>query len=474
MTTIPKPYEILFTIKLWAVLIFLMAIPLFCAAQNTDQQVDSSATVYIPVDLPDCMLQLDTILTLENKELIRSLEEKDFLSRAHLSLGMWLRNNWGLWGDSRLATYFEEQGIHHPDDMSGVILRCYYHYVKGEKVNYQQILREERQQEKQWAKQMEKNRQEEKERWEYEWRYSCESGVDTWSEEENEEFLHLPFVADSVTGVQVYLRNYGDSIAEDLHLIEQSLNREPRRSPLKDELVRSNVYIYYGRNPNGQVKKLTIKDVDKKKIEISFNPDGTVAHCRKRFTKTLIDEFYEYDKGHVSREVVYWNDTLQSVTLYRFSDPCHCQKLHFAGRVWASLDARSDTLSMASSTGYVVLSPEGQILATCWNACSLFQYDSFGREVLWIDSRDGYTVSHCQVTVYDDECNVYYEYQGFGFLDATVLNAYGDELGKCCSKRLDTFDYDKTLFSYRYDRHGNWTHCYEKGKLCSRCKIRYY
>ena len=83
-----------------------MAIPLFCVAQNTDQQVDSSETVYIPVDLPDCMLQLDTILTLENKELIRSLEEKDFLSRAHLSLGMWLRNNWGLWGGSRLQKYF--------------------------------------------------------------------------------------------------------------------------------------------------------------------------------------------------------------------------------------------------------------------------------------------------------------------------------------------------------------------------------
>lgn len=474
MTTILKPYEILFTIKLWAVLFFLMAIPLFCVAQNTDQQVDSSETVYIPVDLPDCMLQLDTILTLENKELIRSLEEKVFLSRAHLSLGMWLRNNWGLWGDSRLATYFEEQGIHHPDDMSGVILRCYYHYVKGENVNYQQILREERQQEKQWAKQMEKNRQEEKERWEYEWRYSCESGVDTWSEEENEEFLHLPFVADSVTGVQVYFRNYGDSIAEDLRLMELSLNHEPRRTPLKDELVRSNVYIYYGRNPNGRVKKLKINDVDQKQVEINFNPDGTVAHCRKRFTKTLIDEFYEYDKGHVSREVVYWNDTLQSVTLYRFSDPCHCQKFHFAGRVWASLDARSDTLSMASSAGHVVLSPEGQILATCWNACSLFQYDSYGREVLWIESIGGYTVSHCQVTVYDDERNVYYEYQGDGFLDATVLNAQGDILGRCCSKRLDTFDYNKTLFSYRYDKYGNWTRSYEKGKRYSRCKIRYY
>ncbi|MBQ5993904.1 MAG: hypothetical protein PUB29_04550 [Bacteroidales bacterium] len=69
---------------------------------------------------------------------------------------------------------------------------------------------------------------------------------------------------------------------------------------------------------------------------------------------------------------------------------------------------------------------------------------------------------------------MYYEYQGFGFLNATVLNSLGDELGECCSKRLDTFDYNKTLFSYRYDKHGKWTHSCEEGKLYGRCKIRYY
>ena len=477
MTTISnKPFP---TVKFWAVLLFVMTIPMFGAAQNTDQQSDSSKSVYVPVDLPDCMRQLDSILTSENKELIRSLEEKDFLSRTHFAVGMWLRNNWGLWAGSRLATYFDEQGIHHPDDMSGVILRCYYHYVRGEKVNYQQMLRKERQQEEQWAKKQEKIRQKKREDWEYVWRYRCDRKEDSLSEKENEAFLHLPFVADNVTGVQVYLRNRGDSIAEDLRLMEQSLNRESRRTPLKDELVRSAVDIYYGRNPNGRVKSLTINDVDKEKVKISFNPDGTISRfrhhrIRQDGQKVYVDEHYEYAQGHVSQEVVYCNDTLHSVTLYRFSDPCHCQELHFKGRVWNSLAAGCDTVALATSSCRVVLSPEGQRLAIFRAGCRIFQYDSLGREVLWIDSDDGYTVDHCQVTVYDDERNVYYEYQGFGFLDATVLNAQGDELGNCCSKRLDTFDYNKTLFSYRYDRHGNWTRGYEKGKLCSRCKIRYY
>lgn len=463
----------------WGILLFMTAIPMFSLAQNTDQQANSSETIYIPMDLPDCMRQLDSILTPENKEWILSVEEKDFLARTHLALGMWIRNNWGLWAGSRLATYFDEQGIHHPDDMSGVILRCYYHYIRGEKVNYQRMLREERRMEKRWAKKDEKNKQKEIEKWEYEWRYSCDSEVDTLSEKENEAFLHLPFVADSVTGVQVYLRNRGDSIAEELRLMEQSLNREPRRAPIKDELVRSAVNIYYRRNPNGRVKNLTIKYVDKEKVTISFNPDSTIARfqhhrIRQDGQKVYVDEHYEYAQGHVSREVVYWNDTLHSVTLYRFSDPCHCQELCFEGWVWNSLAAGCDTVSMATSSCRVVLSPEGERLATFRRGFSLLQYDSLGREVLWIDSGDGYTVEHCQVTVYDDHRNVYYEYQGIGFLDATVLNAQGDELGRCCSKRLDTFDYNKTLFSYRYDRHGNWTRCYERGKLYSRCKIRYY
>lgn len=368
------------TVVFWGILLFLTAIPMFSLAQNTDQQANSSETIYIPVDLPDCMRQLDSILTPENKELIRSLEEKDFLAKTHLALGMWIRNNWGLWSGARLATYFDEQGIHHPDDMTGVILRCYYHYIRDEKVNYQKMLQKERRMEKQWAKENEKNQQEEKERWEYEWRYSCDNEVDTWSEEENEAFLRLPFVADSVTGFRIYLRNIGDSIAEDLRLMEQSLNREARRAPIKDELVRSAVDIYYGRNPNGRVKSLTIKYVDKEKVKVSFNSDSTIAHfqhhrIRQDGQKVYVDEHYEYTQGHVSREVVYWNDTLHSVTLYRFSDLCHCQEFHFEGRVWNSLAAGCDTIAMATSSCRVVLSPEGERLATFRNGCSILQYD---------------------------------------------------------------------------------------------------
>ena len=43
--------------------------------------------------------------------------------------GMWIRNNWGLWGNSDLKKYFVENGITHPDISSGIILTEYYNYL---------------------------------------------------------------------------------------------------------------------------------------------------------------------------------------------------------------------------------------------------------------------------------------------------------------------------------------------------------
>lgn len=49
----------------------------------------------------------------------------------HFGLGMWLRNNWGLWAGERMAEYFAGIGIYHPDDMSGILLDSYWRYLNG-------------------------------------------------------------------------------------------------------------------------------------------------------------------------------------------------------------------------------------------------------------------------------------------------------------------------------------------------------
>ena len=89
--------------------------------------VDRIDGIYIPQDMDEAIDSLDVIISPEDKRYITdSLSLEDFGAVCHHSLGMWIRNNWGLWGGSRLQRYFLDKKVTHPDDMSGVILKAYY------------------------------------------------------------------------------------------------------------------------------------------------------------------------------------------------------------------------------------------------------------------------------------------------------------------------------------------------------------
>ena len=58
--------------------------------------------------------------------------ESMFLKDTHQGLGTWIRNTWGLWAaDSRLWRDLKERGLDHPDDMSNMILICFYRDYHG-------------------------------------------------------------------------------------------------------------------------------------------------------------------------------------------------------------------------------------------------------------------------------------------------------------------------------------------------------
>ncbi|KAF0196860.1 MAG: hypothetical protein FD166_2138 [Bacteroidetes bacterium] len=95
---------------------------------------DSLNGIYIPKDLNDCFNQIDGFWNDSIKNQVKSWTEEEFCANAHFGFGMWMRNNWGLWGGSRLQAYFNDKGIYHPDDMSGIILTSYYRYLKGDKI----------------------------------------------------------------------------------------------------------------------------------------------------------------------------------------------------------------------------------------------------------------------------------------------------------------------------------------------------
>ena len=93
---------------------------------GTDAQNDKS---YIPRDLEEAVLALDKLISEEEKYELCKMGEDEFLAATHLGIGMYLRNEWGLWKNSELRKYFRRRGIFHPDDMSGEILKSYYKFL---------------------------------------------------------------------------------------------------------------------------------------------------------------------------------------------------------------------------------------------------------------------------------------------------------------------------------------------------------
>ena len=87
--------------------------------------------IYIPRDLGEAFVELDKLLKDVDKAEMKALPKRDSMINYHMGLGMWMRNNWGLWSSSRLQTYFLLRGVTHPDDMSGVILDYYYDWLNG-------------------------------------------------------------------------------------------------------------------------------------------------------------------------------------------------------------------------------------------------------------------------------------------------------------------------------------------------------
>jgi hypothetical protein len=86
---------------------------------------ESPTGVYIPADLADALKELDEMLPRAAKDDMKMLQVSE-MNNYHLGFAMGLRNNWGLWKQSRLATYLNAVGLHHPDDMSATILNAYW------------------------------------------------------------------------------------------------------------------------------------------------------------------------------------------------------------------------------------------------------------------------------------------------------------------------------------------------------------
>ena len=114
---------------------------------------DSIDGVYIPYNLYDCFNQIDSLFP-------DSIKLEIFSGQTHFGFGLWMRNNWGLWQESRLWLYFHDKGVSHPDHISSLITSMYYRKITNAELSFQKDLQviKESEAERKKSKQKEKDR----------------------------------------------------------------------------------------------------------------------------------------------------------------------------------------------------------------------------------------------------------------------------------------------------------------------------
>lgn len=99
--------------------ILLLLLPVFVYGQN-------DAWKGKPKNLEESFLRIDQMFDDTSKYTFMTLPEAIATTRLHFGFGMWIRNNWGLWGNSELKQALQDSGFVHPDDMSSVVLKSYH------------------------------------------------------------------------------------------------------------------------------------------------------------------------------------------------------------------------------------------------------------------------------------------------------------------------------------------------------------
>jgi hypothetical protein len=82
---------------------------------------------------------LDSLLSPSQRDTI-SRTPPDSMFLYYQTLGLYIRNHFGLWKGDTLYRYFHSLGIWHPDDMSDLALRAYGRHLSGERIDMVSII----------------------------------------------------------------------------------------------------------------------------------------------------------------------------------------------------------------------------------------------------------------------------------------------------------------------------------------------
>jgi len=107
----------------------------FCFAET---KVKESSVVV--EDIKKCFIEVGNLLSVEDVDEFKSAA-KDEVANYHFTIGRLIRNNCGLLEDTLLSRYFIEKNIESPDDMSMVVLECYYLHLNDKEFDLDDLIK---------------------------------------------------------------------------------------------------------------------------------------------------------------------------------------------------------------------------------------------------------------------------------------------------------------------------------------------
>jgi hypothetical protein len=112
-----------------------------CAHRQAAHPQELPKVAYIPKDLADAHHELAKMLPTDEIQHIQAMTNRHQMVEYHMGLGLRLRNEWGLWHESRLARYFTKLGVDHADGMSALILATFWCKLHGVHYNLGKMTR---------------------------------------------------------------------------------------------------------------------------------------------------------------------------------------------------------------------------------------------------------------------------------------------------------------------------------------------
>jgi len=98
--------------------------------------------VYIPKDLADAFVSLNSLIEKQMQAKYKYMSEQDAVEKLHFSFGRWITYNWGFYEGSRMSHYLKGLGIHHPDDMARFVMLSYHRNLNKKTLDVKKQLEE--------------------------------------------------------------------------------------------------------------------------------------------------------------------------------------------------------------------------------------------------------------------------------------------------------------------------------------------